>query len=173
MQQTHWIMLLLGVFVLWRLSKRIRKLVGRQQSKLWRHWVAVVCIPLLLGLLALGARRSPDALLALAAGVAIGVGLAIWGVKRSQFEVTAEGYFYIPDAKIGIALSLLLVARVGYRFLTLATLTGPEAAQSMQSFGRSPLTLIIVGTMFAYYAAYAAGLLRWRLSATGVVIENA
>ena len=41
-------------------------------------------------------------------------------------------------------------------------LTGAQARLTTQDFGRSPLTLVIIGTMAGYYAWYAIGLLRWR-----------
>ena len=36
------------------------------------------------------------------------------------------------------------------------------AAPGGAHFVRSPLTLAVLGTVAGYYAAYAAGLLRWR-----------
>jgi cytochrome b561 len=175
MSQKDLIMILIGLFVLWRVYSRVKRMVGRQQSKLWRHWAAVIFLPLLLVLMALGTAGEIEPLAALVGGVAAGVGLALWGLRLTKFEQTTEGYFYTPNAHIGIALSLFLVARIGYRFYTLSTLAGPEMGKSMQSFGRSPLTLVIVGTMLGYFASYAAGLLRWRRGATNtpVAIGNA
>ena len=48
--------------------------------------------------------------------------------------------------------------------MQLVALTGAEARLATQDFGRSPLTLIIFGTMAGYYAWYAIGVLRWRAS---------
>ena len=45
-----------------------------------------------------------------------GVGLVWWELRLTKFKKSAAGYFYTPNAHIGIALSLLLVARLGYRF---------------------------------------------------------
>lgn len=165
MSQTHLIMIAVALLVVWRLYSRIRRLIGRQRSKLWRHWLGAIFLPLLLAFLAVGTLATPDGLAALLAGTACGIGLAVWGLRLTKFERTAEGYFYTPNAHIGIALSLLLAARIGYRFLTLSALTGPQMQQSMQSFGRNPLTLVIVGTMLGYFASYAIGLLRWRRAA--------
>ena len=73
----------------WRLYRRTRKLIGRQPSRTWRHVVSVIALPLLLATLALGASfASRDAFIALLGGVAIGVGLAIWGLRLTRFEHT-------------------------------------------------------------------------------------
>ena len=154
-----------GLLIVWRMYSRIRRLIGRQQSRAWRHWAAAIFFPLLIVLLGLAALTSPFALLALLAGLAAGLGLAVWGLRLTKFEKTDLGYFYTPSAHIGIAISIVFVARMGYRLIQIMALTGAEAQFATQNFGRSPLTLIIIGTMAGYYATYAIGLLRWRAEA--------
>src|SRR5438105_190317 len=145
--------------IAWRVYRRMRRLIGRQRSRAWRHWTAAIFFPLLLGMLALGALARPAALAILATAVAIGIGLAVWGLKLTRFEKTPEAIFYTPNAHIGIALSVLLVARVLYRFYEIATIPLPRGGAGMQDFARSPLTLVVLGMLASYYAAYAVGLL--------------
>lgn len=148
----------------WRLYRRTRKLIGRQPSRKWRHGVSVVALPLLLAVLGLGAAfASREALLALLGGVVIGIGLAIWGLRLTRFEHTEEGWFYTPNARIGIALTLVLAGRIVWRLVELGRMYGTPLRGASQDVMRSPLTLLIVATLLAYYAAYAAGLLRWRM----------
>jgi heme A synthase len=155
----------LAAFIAWRLYRRTRKLIGRQRSTKGRHVASVILLPLLLAMLAMGAFfAGAAALLALAGGVAIGAALAIWGLKLTRFERTEEGWFYTPNARIGIALMALLVGRLAWRLVELARVYGTPLRGASQDVMRSPLTLLIVATMLAYYAAYAAGLLRWRLA---------
>jgi hypothetical protein len=148
--------------IAWRLYSRVRRLIGRQRSRAWRHWVAVVLFPLLAAMLALAAAHSPLALGVLVGGLVAGAALGLWGLRLTRFERTAEGFFYTPSAHIGIALSVLVVARVGWRLFEMQSgalhAGGPD-------FARSPLTLAIFGMLAGYYAIYAAGLLRWRRSA--------
>ncbi len=159
-------LLIAAPFIVWRLYSRIRRLIGRQQSRPWRHWAAAIFFPLITVLLGLGAfLRGPLALVGLAGGLAVGVGLAIYGLRLTAFERTEAGYFYTPNAHIGIALTVLLVGRLGYRFYQMATLTGTDAAAATQNFGSSPATLIIFGMLAGYYTSYAIGLLRWRSTA--------
>jgi cytochrome b561 len=145
----------------WRLYRRIRKLIGRQSSRLWRHWSAATLFPLVLALLAFAVLSRPVSLAILGGAIAVGIGLALWGLKLTKFERTPEGFFYTPDAHIGITLSLLLVARIAFRFYEISTMPLPTGPAPME-FARSPLTLVVLGMLASYYATYAAGLLRWR-----------
>ncbi|HEX3099225.1 MAG TPA: hypothetical protein VHQ02_16005 [Usitatibacter sp.] len=149
--------------IAWRLYSRVRRLIGRQRSRAWRHWTAAVMFPLLALLLALAAAGNPLALGMLAGGLAIGAGLGLWGLRLTRFERTAEGFFYTPSAHIGIALSLLLAARIAWRLFEVRTAF--PAAGGGQDFARSPFTLAVIGTLAGYYATYAVGLIRWRRSA--------
>jgi hypothetical protein len=88
--------------------------------------------------------------------------LAIWGLRLTRFEATPQGFFYTPNAHIGIALSSLFAARILYRLFQMYTLG--MTSSGMQNFGRSPLTLLIFGMLASYYTAYAVGMLRWRFS---------
>ncbi len=159
-----WITALVILLIAWRLFVRIRRLVGRQKSKVWRHWIAAILFPVLIALFALPAMLHPDAIATLAAGVAAGIGLGILGLKTTRFETTPIAYYYTPNTHLGIALSLLMVARIAYRFFEYNTMDIAQRATHMQDFGRSPLTLAIFGTVAAYYACYAIGILRWRMT---------
>src|SRR5579859_8167332 len=107
--------------VAWRMYYRVRRLIGRQRSKAWRHWTAAIFFPLILGMLAAAALARPASAAVLAASIVVGVALAVWGLRLTRFEKTPEGIFYTPNAHIGIALSTLLVIRILYRFYEIAT----------------------------------------------------
>jgi len=147
--------------VAWRLYSRMRRLVGRQRSRAWRHWTAALVFPLLAALVAVGAASSARAEEALAAGLAIGIALALWGLRLTRFERTPEGWFYTPNAHIGIAISVLFVARIAWRLMEAGPAFSRGAAPHLT---RSPLTLLVFGVVAGYYSAYAAGVLRWRHS---------
>jgi cytochrome b561 len=161
------VMILLVPLIGWRLYRRMRRLVGRQPSRTWRHAFSVAFLPLVLTLLALGAwlAHREDTLLALAGGIAVGAGLALWGLRLTRFEKTDDGWFYTPNARIGIALMALLVVRLVYRAFELVGQSGLQPPNASQDMMRSPLTMVMLGAVLSYYAAYSAGLLRWRLSA--------
>ncbi|HEY1230218.1 MAG TPA: hypothetical protein VGF26_23160 [Ramlibacter sp.] len=152
---------ILGIFIAWRIVARVRRLLTRQQLRPWRArlslvlfpWVGVGLVPRLWG--------QPLGLAAEALGLAIGIGLALLALRHAHFESTADGIFYTPDVRIGLGLSALLVGRVAWRVVELARSPNP-LAESPDAFIQSPATLVVLGTLIGYYSLYAAGLLRER-----------
>jgi len=136
-------------------------MVGRQRLSKVRPWVTLCVFPLVVMLLLVGSWSHPYVALALIAGVMVGVALGRYGLRLTKFEQTPLGLFYTPSAHLGIGLSLLLIARIGYRAAQLYFMPG-AIQEGSTAFARSPLTLLIFGTLAGYYVAYAVGLLRWR-----------
>jgi hypothetical protein len=155
------VLLALTPLVVWRIYARVRRMVGRQRLSRVRPWVPVVLFPVLVLLLAFASRQHPLALASLAGGLLAGSLLALYGLRLTRFEPTAQGLFYTPNAYLGSALSLLLVGRILYRLVEIYA-DGLAAADIHSDFARSPATLAIFGTLAGYYVAYAVGLLRWR-----------
>jgi hypothetical protein len=162
MTQSNVVTALLVILIAWRLYVRIKRMVGRQKSRVWRHWIASILFPLLTVMVALPAMLRPMAIGALALGLAIGVALAIFGLRTTKFETTPIAYYYTPNTHLGVGLSLLMVARIAYRVYEVNAMTVADRATHMQDFARSPLTLAIFGTLAAYYTTYAIGILLWR-----------
>ncbi|MDL2358290.1 MAG: hypothetical protein QFF03_23830 [Pseudomonadota bacterium] len=145
-------------FVMWRVYQRIKRLMVRQRSQPWRHWIAALLFPLLIAIVGTVALAHPLALAGLAAGVAAGAALGVVGLRKTQYDTIGGAYFYTPNAHIGVLVSILFLGRLlyrGYEFYVL------DVAQP-QDFASSPLTLIVFGILAGYYTMYAAGLLRWR-----------
>ena len=159
---THLITVILVIaLVAWRLYSRMRRMIGRQRLSTVRPWLTIVLFPLIVALVLTGSVLHPTAALAVLAGATVGTALGLLGTRLTKFEATPAGLFYTPNAHLGIALSLLLVLRLGYRFAMLQLNGQRFDPQSMQ-LGASPLTMAIFGTLAGYYVAYAIGLLRWR-----------
>lgn len=146
--------------VLWRLYARIRRSIGRQEFKRRRVIMTLVVFAAVMALLLAISIMHPLSAMTLCAGACAGALLGIYGLRLTRFEITELGHFYTPNAHLGIALSLLFVGRLVYRFLHLQMIgdvpTGPP-----MDFTRSPLTLLIFATLAGYYVSYAIGLLRW------------
>jgi hypothetical protein len=149
---------ILTPFIAWRVYQRVRRLMVRQQSHAWRHWMAIGIMTALVAGFGIAGLGNPPALAALAAGAAIGVGLSMLALQRTRFERIGADYFFVPHAPIGAIVSLLFVGRLlyrGYEFYVY----GPAANAQFTS---SPLTMIVFGIMAGYYANFARGVLRWR-----------
>jgi len=154
-------LLVLLPLIAWRVYARFRRMVGRQRLSKVRPWITLAIFPALLVLLAVAALTHPERLLWLAGGVGLGAALGVFGLSKTRFEPTPQGLFYTPNAHLGIALSLLFVGRIVYRFVEIY-LIDPGMSQGPADFARSPLTLAVFGLLAGYYISYAIGLLRWR-----------
>jgi len=161
-----------GALVLFRTYSRVRRMVGRQQLSKVRPWITVTLFPILAVLLATASIARLPSLLGLAAGIAVGVGLGIYGLRVTRFENTPQGFFYTPSAHVGIALSLLFIGRILYRVLSVYWTSAPPAGPPA-NYATTPLTLLIFGTLAGYYVTYAIGLLRWRHECSkGVEVQS-
>jgi hypothetical protein len=155
--------LLMGAFVLFAIYRRVRRNIGRQPLQPARMRSRMVMLAVIGALFAFGAMRDVNLIGALVAGVAGGVLLGWIGLRQTKFEKTEQGDFYTPHTYIGVAVSLLLFARIAYRLIVVYPVM-QAAAQADQSpfasFQRSPLTLAIFGVLIGYYVWYYAGVLR-------------
>jgi hypothetical protein len=159
--------ILLGAVIVWRFYSRIRRMVTRQKYSKVRPWITVSVFPILVIVFTAISIAHPLPLAALAGGIAFGTGLGVYGLRLTKFETTPEGMFYTPSAHLGIALSVLLIGRIGYRFLQMSGSDGFTQPQPMVSPGNpgSWVTLLIFGTLAGYYVTYAIGLIRWARNA--------
>ncbi len=103
-------------------SQRVRqRMVGRQRPPRcgYARGVTLVIFPLLVTMLAYAALQQPLAKL-----VSLHLPLALLSespgrvrpAPRRASKLMSEGLFYTPSAHLGVALSVLLVCRIAYRF---------------------------------------------------------
>jgi cytochrome b561 len=145
-----------AALIVWRVYRRVRRSVGRQPLRRKRSTATIVIYSVILVLLVVGAMANLKVLAGLAAGLVVGVPLALAGLHLTRFETAPEGVFYIPNPYIGVSIAAVLVIRVFYRF-TVIFANGPPR-QNPQMF-QSPLTFSLFGLLAGYYIAYNAGLL--------------
>ena len=145
----------------WRLYARFKRMVGRQRLSKVRPWITLVIFPTLSVFLLWAARTHPERLALFAVSLGCGLALGIYGFGKTQLEPTKQGLFYTPNAHLGIALSLLFLGRIIFRFVEVYALD-VHRPHGMEDFARSPVTLAVFGLLAGYYVSYAAQLLRWR-----------
>ncbi len=147
--------ILFAGLIAWSIYRRVRRNIGRQKLRPRRITVSIVILSVVTILLFSLSLTYPPLLLGLGGGLLLGVPLGLVGLRLTRFETTGEGHFYTPNTQIGIALSLLFVGRLAYRFWVFhnadAAPGGPPAFQS-------PLTLFIFGLIAGYYLVYYVGL---------------
>jgi hypothetical protein len=146
--------------LVWRVYQRLKKRMARQRSILSRHYTGLLVFSVLVlaPLTELGER--PLSLAALAAGAVAGIGLGTYGVRRTRFEDTSEGYYFTPPARMGILVAMLLVARVIYLGIEIYMNQGSSTPNPRLT--DSPLTMFCLGLSGAYFATFSASLMRWR-----------
>jgi hypothetical protein len=142
-------------FLIWRMISRIRRHIGRQPLRPVRMTFRIVFLGIVTLGLALMAPHGTSFMLGLSGGLLAGVLLALLGLRLTQFENTSEGYFFTPNMYVGITISVLLLARLGYQLIRYEHMA--EQHDGSYSLVQSALTLLLFGLLAGYYIAYYLG----------------
>ena len=164
MEMTTIALLVLVPLLVWRIYSRLKYMLKRQESQMWRHWLSAVAFPVLLAWLALSMLGNELGLSCLAAGALGGAWLGVFGLKGTRFETVGRRYFFTPNLRIGIIVFMLFAARMLYRGLELYMISRVETPNLMSQteFVQSPATTVVLGLLAGYCAAYSIGMIRWR-----------
>jgi hypothetical protein len=146
--------------LVWRVYQRLKSQMTRQRSILSRHYTGLLVFAAIVLIPITELAERPFSLAALALGAIGGIALGSYGLRRTRFEDTAEGYFFTPPSRMGILVAMLLVARVLYLGIEIYMNQGSN--QPTPRFSDSPMTMFCVGLTGAYFATFSAGLMRWR-----------
>jgi len=153
------LIILLPVLV-WRIYTRLKSQMTRQRSIMSRHYTGLLVFGAMVLVPVASLGGQPTALLALLGGAVMGGFLGIYGLRRTRFEDSAEGYYFTPDPRLGVLIAMVLVARVLYLGIEIYLNQGSN--QPNPRFTDSPLTMYCLGLSGAYFALYSGGLVRWR-----------
>jgi hypothetical protein len=143
------------------LYRRFRRTFGRQDVTPRRMALRMVLLGALCALLVATAPASPANLGAAAAGLGLGVCLAVVGLRLTKYEVTDAGRFYTPNGWIGLAVTALFLGRLAGRMFTMSEriAEAQAGASPFAGFQRSPLTMGLFFLLAGYYVSYYAGVL--------------
>ena len=161
MNLTTLALLVLTPFLVWRVYSRLKTMMARQRSIMSRHWtglgvfLAMVLVP------ASELVSRPAMLGWLVLGTAAGIGYGVWGLRLTRFEDTDEGYYFTPNARLGILIAMLFTARILYIGFEMYANQGSNAPTPR--FTDSLVTMLAVGVTAGYFGTFSAGVLRWRL----------
>jgi len=156
-------LILLVPVLVWRIYSRLKAQMQRQRSIMSRHYTGLLVFAAMILVPAASLGDRPYALLALAGGALFGIILGMLGLRRTRFsENDAEaGYWFTPDPRLGVLVGMVLVARLIYLGIEIYMNQGSNLPNPR--FSDSPLTTYCLGLTAGYFAAYSAGLVRWRL----------
>lgn len=155
-------LLVMIALLVWRIHYRLKGMMRRQPSRLWRHQSAALAWPAMIAALAAGAAGQSLALSCLGAGALAGVWLGRWSMRLTRLEATPQGLFFTPNARMAITVAMLFIARLLYHGVELyldSRASFPAPAQ--ENFAHSPLTLLAFGLLAAYYASHGWYMARW------------
>jgi hypothetical protein len=148
--------ILIGGLFAWSIYRRVRRNIGRQPLHPRRAIKSIVILSLISAVIIYTSMQNTNLLLGFGGGILLGALLGFVGLKLTRFEITDEGHFYTPNTHIGVALSVLFVGRIAYKYVP----SGNAAtAQNPAMPFHSPLTLFILGLTVGYYIVYQTGIL--------------
>jgi phosphate/sulfate permease len=153
-------LILLVPILVWRIYQRLKSQMTRQRSIMSRHYTGLLVFGAMMLVPAASLGDRPFSLAALGIGAIVGIGLANYGLRRTRFEDTPEGYFFTPPMRMGILVAMLLVARVLY--LGIEIYMNQGSGLPVPRFTDSLLTMLSLGITAAYFATFSASLMRWR-----------
>ena len=160
MNLTTLALLVLTPLLVWRVYSRLKGMMQRQRSIVSRHWTGLGVFMAMVLVPGSDLMARPMSLAWLAVGTAAGIAYGVWGLRLTRFEDTDEGYYFTPNARLGILMAMLFVARILYIGFELYANQG--SGVPAPRFTDSPLTLLSLGLVAGYFGTYSAGLLRWR-----------
>jgi Na+/proline symporter len=160
MSLTTLALIVLAPVLVWRIYSRLKAQMARQRSIMTRHYTGVLVFAAMVMVPASDAVARPLSLGALLAGTALGIALGLYGLRKTRFEDTPEGYFFTHKERLGMAVAMVLVARVLY--IGLDVYINQGSGVPAPRFTDSPLTMWCVGLVGAYFCTYSVGVLRWR-----------
>lgn len=144
---------LIAALAVWAIYRRLRRSFGRQQLRPTRMVVRMGILLILAVSLGSLALRSREFLGVEIAGLAAGVAMALWGAKRTRYERHDGQLYYLPHTYTGIAVTLLVLGRLVYRFVQVY---GRGSAQGFASPSvvQSPITVALLFVLIGYYVCY-------------------
>lgn len=152
-------LLVLTPLLAWRVYRRVNDRMQRQRSIVSRHYTGILVFGAMILVPLSQLFDAPYNLAALVVGAAFGVGYGLWGLKLTRFEAGEHGYWFTPNARLGIVMAMILVARILYLGIDIYANQGSGPVPRLTE---SPLTMLCVGLTAGYFGCYSAGLLRWR-----------
>ena len=159
-----WPALVVG-FVLFILYRRMRRLFGRQLLRRGRLKFRIVLL-VVVGLFLLPfAFLSPLQAVTSFAGLALGIGLALWGANHTRFEEKDGKLYYIPHTYAGLVVTALFIGRLLYRFVVLgpsllpalflsAGVPSSDEVGGWNGVSHNAVTRAIIFALIGYYVCF-------------------
>jgi hypothetical protein len=153
-------LLVLAPLLVWRVYSRVKGMMKRQRSIMQRHYTGALVFTALVLVTGSQLLDQLGALAWLVVGTLGGIAYAVWGLKLTRFETVKEGYFFTPNARLGLIIAMLFVASVMYVGFEIYANQGMGTATPKAT--DYVFFMPSLGLMAGYFGMYSVGLLRWR-----------
>jgi len=155
--ETLW-SLLFAALLAYAVYRRFRRNFGHQLFSARRLAWRIAILSAVGAVVLPAALRSAAFVSAALGGLIVGVGLGLWGARRTRFERRDDKLYYIPHTYTGIAVFALFLGRIGYRLFTGPAASAPPTSNP-GSLVQSPVTLGLLLILVGYYVYYYAAIL--------------
>jgi hypothetical protein len=153
---------LFAALVVWSIYRRLRRSFGKQRLRPVQMGIRIGLFLLIGGLLLPSVIHSSvyvASLESMLGGLLAGVALAIWGASHTRYLREQGQLFYVPHTYTGLAVSLLFLGRLVYRFVQVYSLQsavqgGAKPGFAAASMVSTPLTLGLFYVLVGYYVCY-------------------
>lgn len=163
MEMTTLVLLLLVPLAVWRIYSRLKIVLGRTRSELWRHYATLAVMVVMLLAVTVQVLGNWTALAALLAGAVVGGLLGQRNMKLSRLENRPEGFFYTQNRKLALLVCMLFISRLIYRLFE-AYLHMHNGLPLAPDFLGNPISSWLFGLLGGFYGVYAGLLVQWRRS---------
>lgn len=160
MEMTTLVLLLLVPLAVWRIYSRLKVVLGRTRSEVWRHYATLAVMAAMLLAVAVQVFGNWVALAALAAGAVVGALLGQRSMKLSRLENRPDGFFYTQDRKLGLLVVMLFVSRLIHRLFE--AYLHMHNGVPLEDFFDNPISPWLFGLLGGFYALYSWRLIQWR-----------
>ena len=161
MEMTTLVLLLLVPLAVWRIYSRLRRLMSRTKSEVWRHYLMFGVMVALMLFVAVKTFGNWVALAALVAGAVIGGILGQRNMRLTRLENRPEGFFFTPNRTLGLLVAMLFFSRLIYRLFE-AYLHMHDGMPIDPDFLGNPISSWVFGLLTGFYAVYEGLLIQWR-----------
>ncbi|GEO24596.1 hypothetical protein AAC03nite_03810 [Alicyclobacillus acidoterrestris] len=160
----HASLLIFALLILFIFYRRIRRNIGFQVLRT-RQMMTRSIIFMVIGVLLLAATIvHPICYISDAIGICIGLVLAFFAIRTTQFQYQNERWTYRPNVWVGSIVIVMFLARIVYAFYyayhTAAVHPGAGSPVAQNPYIGDPWTSGIIFILFAYYPCYFLFLVR-------------
>lgn len=160
MEMTTLVLLLLVPLAVWRIYSRLKVVLGRTKSEVWRHYATLAVAVGMVLYVAGQVFGNWVAMAALAAGAVVGALLGQRSMKRSRLENRPDGFFYTQDRKLGLLVVMLFISRLIHRLFE--AYLHMHNGLPLTDFFDNPISPWLFGLLAGFYGLYSWQLIQWR-----------